>query len=620
MTHDGLTNPFTEKQMINEASEVSNELEITRADMDRFAERSHQLAHKATEDGKLAEEIVSVTVKSRKGETEVAADEAIRPDTTLEALSKLKAVGGDDATHTAGNSPGVNDGAARSSSPRTNGRAERQEPDRDRALLRPGRRRLPLPGAGRPPTPPSRRSRRSASRPGTSTSGRSTRRSPRSRINSVRMLGVDEDKVNVNGGAIALGHPIGASGARIVGALVHELRRRGGGLGCAAICSGGGQGDAIVARGQRRLDHCGALGRSAGRIRPVTDAAEHRTRVSPGAASSAPRPRRPLAAALSRGPGADGRMRARRRTDTARHVDVAVVGAGFAGLTAALSLTHPGKSVIVLEARDRVGGRAHNAAIPGGEISERGATFAGPTQDHIPRAGEARSGSAKFPTYDEGDNVYFRDGIRSTYSDTGPTGTAPPDPPILPDLTRWSSQARPDVDPGPGGRALDRGERRPAGMGRRSRASIEANTVTPQFRQLVPAATRPIFGAEPRELSLLFTLFYIAASGNEQNPGTFERNFNTRNGAQMWRFHGGRSSITLKVARRLGKKRVMLDSPVRRIVAAEARRHGLTERLEVHAKRVIVAVPPTLAGRIDYRPDLPPDAATSSPSACRRAP
>src|SRR6478672_11045458 len=111
MVHDGLTNPFTEKQMINEASEVSNELEITRADMDRFAERSHQLAHKATEDGKLAEEIVTVTVRSKKGENEVAADEAIRPDTTLEVLSKLKAVGGDDATHTAGNSPGVNDGA-----------------------------------------------------------------------------------------------------------------------------------------------------------------------------------------------------------------------------------------------------------------------------------------------------------------------------------------------------------------------------------------------------------------------------------------------------------------------------------------------------------------------------
>src|SRR5690348_5500777 len=90
MTHDGLTNPFTEKQMINEASEVSNELEITRPDMDRFAARSHQLAAKATDEGLLAEEIVSVTVKQRKEEVEVATDEAIRPDTTLEVLAKLK--------------------------------------------------------------------------------------------------------------------------------------------------------------------------------------------------------------------------------------------------------------------------------------------------------------------------------------------------------------------------------------------------------------------------------------------------------------------------------------------------------------------------------------------------
>ncbi len=111
MTHDGLTNPFTEKQMINEASEVSNELEITRADMDRFAERSHRLAADATEAGRLAEEIAGVTVKSRKGETTVEADEAIRPETTVEVLAGLRAVGGEDATHTAGNAPGVNDGA-----------------------------------------------------------------------------------------------------------------------------------------------------------------------------------------------------------------------------------------------------------------------------------------------------------------------------------------------------------------------------------------------------------------------------------------------------------------------------------------------------------------------------
>src|SRR4051794_33596844 len=91
MTHDGLTTPFTEKQMINEASEVSNELEITRVDMDRFAERSHRLANEATEAGRLAEEIVGVTIKSRKGESTVEADVAIRPETTLETLAKLKA-------------------------------------------------------------------------------------------------------------------------------------------------------------------------------------------------------------------------------------------------------------------------------------------------------------------------------------------------------------------------------------------------------------------------------------------------------------------------------------------------------------------------------------------------
>ncbi len=106
MTHDGLTNPFTEKQMINEASEVSNELEITRPDMDRFAARSHQLAAKATDEGRLADEIIGVTVKSRKAETEVVADEAIRPDTTQESLAGLKAIGGPDATHTAGNASG----------------------------------------------------------------------------------------------------------------------------------------------------------------------------------------------------------------------------------------------------------------------------------------------------------------------------------------------------------------------------------------------------------------------------------------------------------------------------------------------------------------------------------
>jgi acetyl-CoA C-acetyltransferase len=246
MTHDGLTNPFTEKQMINEASEVSNELEITRVDMDRFAERSHRLAAEATDAGRLAEEIVGVTVKSRKGETTVETDEAIRPDTTLETLAKLKAIGGPDATHTAGNAPGVNDGAA-AVVVASEEWAEREGRTPLARVLSYGTVADDFPYLARTPA--------NAAKQALEKIGKSPEEVDLWEINeafasvalnSVRMLGVDEDKVNVNGGAIALGHPIGASGGRIIGALVHELQRRGGGLGCAAICSGGGQGDAIV--------------------------------------------------------------------------------------------------------------------------------------------------------------------------------------------------------------------------------------------------------------------------------------------------------------------------------------------------------------------------------------
>src|SRR5215475_3203453 len=246
MVHDGLTNPFTEKQMINEASEVSNELEITRPDMDRFAERSHQLAHKATEEGRLAEEIVTVTVKSRKGENEVAADEAIRSDTTLEALSKLKAVGGDDATHTAGNSPGVNDGAgavvvASEEWAQGNGKSAIG------TIVSYGQVADDFPYLAKTPARAAMQALEKIGKvPADVDLWEINEAFASVAINSIRLLEIDEDKVNVNGGAIALGHPIGASGARIVGALVHELKRRGGGLGCAAICSGGGQGDAIV--------------------------------------------------------------------------------------------------------------------------------------------------------------------------------------------------------------------------------------------------------------------------------------------------------------------------------------------------------------------------------------
>ena len=310
-------------------------------------------------------------------------------------------------------------------------------------------------------------------------------------------------------------------------------------------------------------------------------------------------------AALAGAPGAAARRRHRKRRKRVDR-DVAVVGAGLAGLTAAREIARAGHSVIVLEARDRVGGRVVSQPIAGGEISERGGTFAGPTQDHILALAQEH-GIGTFPTYDEGNNIYYADGSKLPYSDQSPLGTAPPDPLLIPEITLAVAQLDqmalevPVDAPWSAARA---GE----WDGQTLQQWVNDNSVTERFRRIVSTATRPIFGAEPSELSLLFTLFYIAASGNEQNPGTFERNFNTRDGAQMFRFAGGSQRIPLALAEELGR-RVVLRSPVRRITQREGEVRIRSERVRVRAKRVIVAIPPALSGLIDYRPGLPVDRA-----------
>jgi monoamine oxidase len=271
-------------------------------------------------------------------------------------------------------------------------------------------------------------------------------------------------------------------------------------------------------------------------------------------------------------------------------------------MTAALELKRAGHSVVLLEARKRVGGRVVGHELANGEISERGGTFVGPTQDRI-LAALKRHGLKTFPTFNEGENVYVNGGERSTFSDTGPTGSAPNDPLILPELAtvvakldQMSTKVPVDA-PWTAAKAADWDSQT-------LQTYINANTGTDGFRKVVPLATRPIFGAEPRELSLLFTLFYIASSGNEKNPGTFERNFNTRDGAQESRFVGGSQVIAFKIAADL-KGRIFLRSPVRRI---EQHKSGVTvvsDRVTVKAKQVVVAIPPTLAGRIEYAPGLP---------------
>jgi acetyl-CoA C-acetyltransferase len=248
MVHDGLTNPFSGKQMFTEATEVGDELEITRPDLDRWALRSHDLAIQATDEGRLPEEIVPVTVKGRKGDTVVEVDEAPRRGSTLESLAKLPGLAGKEGSHTAGNSPGVNDGGgalvlASDDWAQANGKTVLAEivthaqTANDYAYL-----------ATTPGSAAMKALDRAGLQPGDIDLWEINEAFASVTLHSMRMLGIDEDRVNVNGGAVALGHPIGASGARILGTLIHELRRRGGGLGCAAICSGGGQGDAVILR------------------------------------------------------------------------------------------------------------------------------------------------------------------------------------------------------------------------------------------------------------------------------------------------------------------------------------------------------------------------------------
>jgi acetyl-CoA C-acetyltransferase len=246
MIQDGLRNAFTGKQMFEEATEVGNQLEMTRADLDRWALRSHERTIAATDEGRLPEEIVSVTVPGRKGDTVVEVDEAPRRDTSLEKLAALPGLSGKDGSHTAGNSPGVNDGAgalvlASEEWAERNGKevlgtivAQAAVADDFEWLAR------------TPANAALKALDKAGLQPDDIDLWEINEAFSSVALNSLRMLGIDEDRVNVNGGAVAIGHPIGASGARILGALVHELRRRGGGYGCAAICSGGGQGDAVI--------------------------------------------------------------------------------------------------------------------------------------------------------------------------------------------------------------------------------------------------------------------------------------------------------------------------------------------------------------------------------------
>ncbi|MCM3239845.1 acetyl-CoA C-acetyltransferase [Heyndrickxia oleronia] len=247
MTYDGLTCSFTGVHMGTYGNNTAVEFEITREEQDHWALRSHRRAIQAMDDGKFAEEIVPVLVPQKKGDPiTVTKDEAPRGDTTFEKLSTLPSVFDKDGTITAGNAPGVNDGAcAMILMSEEKAKSSGVEP---LAYIL-GHTAIAVEAKDFPQTPGL------VINELLKKTGRALDEIDLFEINeafaavslaSSKIAGLDPEKVNVNGGAIALGHPIGASGARIILTLIYELKRRGGGIGIAAICSGGGQGDAIM--------------------------------------------------------------------------------------------------------------------------------------------------------------------------------------------------------------------------------------------------------------------------------------------------------------------------------------------------------------------------------------
>jgi monoamine oxidase len=280
----------------------------------------------------------------------------------------------------------------------------------------------------------------------------------------------------------------------------------------------------------------------------------------------------------------------------ARNVDVAIVGAGFAGLTAARRLVKRGKSVVVLEANNRVGGRTKNHSLGNGKITEIGGQFIGPTQDRVAAlARELKVGT--FKTYNEGENILLEGGKLSRYpasSPIPPNAEFPGD--LIPAFGKLDSMAA-ELPVDAPWTAPHAAEWDAQTLGEWSEANIPGQSA----RKFMLAAANSVWGADPAETSLLYVLAYIRGAGNERTQGSILRLLSTAGGAQESRFVGGSQVIAIRMARALGG-RVILRSPVRGIASG---RSGVTvesERITVHARRVIVTVPPALVSTIEFDP------------------
>ena len=245
-------------------------------------------------------------------------------------------------------------------------------------------------------------------------------------------------------------------------------------------------------------------------------------------------------------------------------------------------------------------------------MTEGGGEFIGPTQDRIKALADSL-GVATFATYNTGKNLLYKDGKKTPYATDGPLGSVPPvdaaglaNAAIVQASLDDMAKTVPVDAPWTAAKAEE--------WDRQTFESwLRANAVVPSAKFLLDVACTSIFSAEPRELSLLFVLFYIAAAGNESTPGTLERLTETANGAQERRFVGGSQLVPVKLAATLGD-RVALNAPVRTISRSGGKYVVTADGLTVTAKRVVVAVPPPLAARITYDPLLPADSRPAHPA------
>ncbi|KAJ4309903.1 hypothetical protein N0V94_008709 [Neodidymelliopsis sp. IMI 364377] len=291
---------------------------------------------------------------------------------------------------------------------------------------------------------------------------------------------------------------------------------------------------------------------------------------------------------------------------TPESVDVVVVGAGLSGLTAARDLLKSGKSVVVLEARDRVGGKVFNQPLRNGGVTEVGAEFVGPTQDKILSL-ISELGLETFPTYNEGNSLLWRNGTRTVYQSDPQLGGAPPveQSSLLEiaaaqaQLDAWAAQINTSTPwKHPKAREWD---------GQTFEDCLIRSISHADAKLVLTTACKAIFSAEPHELSLLYIIAYIAAAGNESTVGTLGRLTAVENGAQEQRVKGGTGLIPQRLAEKVGLKHITLNAAVSRISKTYEGYTIISRAGNIHAKHVVLAMSPPLLRQIVFEPPLPSD-------------